>query len=373
MPGEGKNTVSDFSRVFLRDSFRGSFRASFYGKAAGLLFGCWTLMSLPAHSQTESLLWPNGAPGATDATAASKPSLTYFAADAAKANGTSVVICPGGGYGHLATDKEGNQVAKWLNTLGVAAFVLKYRLAPYHHPIEMNDGQRAMRWVKANARRYKLDPARVGILGFSAGGHLASTVATHYDDGNPAAADSVDRQSCKPWFQILVYPVITMEGPFAHGGSRLNLLGSNPSADVLRLLSNEKQVNARTPPAYLVHAKDDPDVFLENTVFYYDSLIKSGVHAQMKLYDHGPHGFGLANGVAGAPNIPEIATWPGFCATWMKDRGFLAPSTGLLPPPGSGRVSASGASDPSALGERASFRKGLLDFLGRWRKTASGR
>jgi hypothetical protein len=135
-------------------------------------------------------------------------------------------------------------------------------------------------------------------------------------------------------------------------------------------------VNSKTPPAYLVHAKDDPDVFLENTVFYYDSLIKSGVHAQMKLYDHGPHGFGLANGAAGAPNIPEIATWPGFCATWMKDRGFLTPSTGLRPPQGSGRASgpvASDRSDPSALRNRVSFRKGLLDFLGRWRKSAANR
>ena len=317
------------------------------------------MISSGASAQSEEWLWPKGAPGATDSASASKPSVTYFAPDAKKAMGTSVIICPGGGYDHLATDKEGNQVAKWLNTLGVAAFVLKYRVAPYHHPIEMNDAQRAMRYVRANAKRYKIDAARVGILGFSAGGHLASTVATHYDEGNPAAPDSVDRQSCKPWFQILVYPVITMEGPFAHAGSVKNLLGDNPSAELTHLLSNEKQVNAKTPAAYLVHAKDDPDVLLDNSVAYYDSLVKAGVPAATKFYDHGPHGFGLANGVAGAPNLPEIATWPSFCAAWMQGRGYLTATSGVIRP---GRPVS-----PEAPPYLAAFRKGLIDFLGRLR------
>lgn len=282
-------------------------------------------------AQTVELLWPKGAPGAMDTTAASRPSLTFFAADAKKAMGTSVVICPGGGYDHLATEKEGNQVAKWFNTQGVAAFVLKYRVSPYRHPIEMNDAKRAMRHVRASAKRYKIDPDRIGIVGFSAGGHLASTVATHYDAGTPGAADTVDRQGCRPYFQVLVYPVITMEGPYAHGGSRQNLLGSGPAAEDLRALSNEKQVTAKTPPGFLVHAKDDPGVYLENSIFYYDSLVSHGVPAQTKFYDHGPHGFGLADGVGGAPLLPDIKTWPSFCAIWMTDRGFLSTTSSLNP------------------------------------------
>ncbi|MDB5050160.1 MAG: alpha/beta hydrolase [Fibrobacteres bacterium] len=334
--------------------------SGFHRKALGGLLGCLAVMSGLAHAG-EEFLWPKGAPGAMDTTNASKPSVTYFPADAGTAIGTSAVICPGGGYDHVAMDKEGYQIAKWLNTQGVSAFVLKYRVAPYHHPIEMNDAQRAMRFVRANAVRYRIDPARIGIVGFSAGGHLASTVATHYDSGNPSAPDTVDRQSCKPYFQILAYPVITMEGPFVHLGSRANLLGSNPAPETMHLLSNEKQVDARTPSAFLVHCKDDPDVLLDNTMVYYDSLIKAGVPVQMKLYDHGPHGFGLANGVAGAPNLPTIATWTTICATWMKDRGYLKPSTSIIQPAGT----------PAALplpAAAGAWRGGIFDFLGRWRR-----
>ncbi len=331
------------------------------------------LLPCRAHAG-EEFLWPSGAPGAKDTANASKPSVTFFPADAKIAVGTSAVICPGGGYDHLATEKEGNQVAKWLNTLGVSAFVLKYRVSPYRHPIEMNDGQRALRFVRANAGRYKIDPSRVGIVGFSAGGHLASTVATHYDAGNPAAADPVDRQSCKPYFQILVYPVITMEGPFAHVGSRNSLLGTNPSAALTRLLSNEKQVDAQTPPAYLVHAKDDATVPVENSVMYHDSLIKAGVSAQMKLFDHGPHGFGLADGVAGAPDLPDLKTWPSLCATWMKESGYLTASTAL-------HVGAAAATDPSPpqsqLGNPflialPQAKGGWFDFLGRLHLQSAG-
>ena len=310
------------------------------------------LLGAAPRAQTVELLWPKGAPGAKDTTAASKPSLTVYAADPKKAMGTSVVICPGGGYDHLAFEKEGTQVAKWFNTQGVAAFVLKYRVSPYRHPIEMNDAKRAMRHVRANAKRYKIDPERIGIVGFSAGGHLASTVATHYDSGEPGAADTVDRQGCRPYFQVLVYPVITMEGPYAHGGSRQNLLGATPIAEDTWNLSNEKQVTAKTPAAFLVHAKDDPGVYLENSIFYYDSLLSHGVPAQTKFYDHGPHGFGLADGVAGAPDLPDIKTWPSFCAIWMTDRGFLSP-TAFLRRPGARPQAVSGA--------------WFRDFLGRWR------
>jgi acetyl esterase/lipase len=335
----------------------------FKRRAIAALFGFTAMTSVLARAQTAESLWPKGAvPGAKDTTAASRPSITFYPGDPAKAMGTSAVVCPGGGYDHLATDKEGIQVAKWLNTLGISAFVLKYRVTPYHHPIEMNDAKRAMRWVRANARRYKVDPGRTGIVGFSAGGHLASTVATKHDAGDPLAADTVDRQSCKPYFQILVYPVITMEGPFAHAGSRKNLLGDNPSPDLMRLLSSEKHVDVRTPPAYLVHAKDDPEVLLDNTMVYFDSLVSAGVPVQMKLFDHGPHGFGLADGVAGAPNNPTLAAWTGFCAIWMKERGFLSPATGLHRP-------GSGAKVPAqAVSKRGN---GVFDYLGRWRRAVS--
>ena len=321
----------------------------------GALLTALALETRSAHSaEAVELLWTKGAPGALDTAAEGKPSLTIFPADAKKAMGTSVVICPGGGYDHLAIDKEGYQVAKWFNTLGVAAFVLKYRVSPYRHPIEMNDAKRAMRYVRANAKRFKIDPDRIGITGFSAGGHLASTVATHFDEGNAAAPDSVDRQGCRPYFQVLVYPVITMEGPYAHGGSRANLLGANPSAEDTRYLSSEKQITAKTPAAFLVHASDDPGVLADNSVIYRDSLAAHGVPAQAKFYSHGPHGFGLANGVAGAPDLPEIATWPGICATWLTDRGYLAQTTSLVPV----RRSA----DPGVWA-----REGGFDFLGRWR------
>jgi acetyl esterase/lipase len=335
---------------------------------AGIL-GSIALLAGISHG-AEEFLWPKGAPGATDTANASKPSVTYYPADPKLANGTAAVICPGGGYDHLAIDKEGYQVAKWLNTLGVAGFVLKYRVAPYRHPIEMNDAQRAMRYVRANAKRYKIDPARVGIVGFSAGGHLASTVATHYDEGNPAAADTVDRQSCKPWFQILVYPVITMEGPFAHAGSRDNLLGKNPAPELLRLLSNEKHVDAKTPPAFLVHTRDDAGVLVDNSIMYNDSLIAAGVPVRMKLFDHGPHGFGLADGVAGSPYIADVSTWPSLCATWMKERGYLAPASAIVDPSGDSEAepafaSGSRSTGPNAISPALRWSGRFFDFLGR--------
>ncbi len=240
-----------------------------------------------------------------------------------------MIICPGDDYQKLEIDKEGYQVAKWFTTLGVASFVLNYRVAPYHHPIEMNDAMRAMRYVRANAKRFQIDPNRIGIAGFSAGGHLASTVAVHFDEGNPNAPDSVDRQGCRPYFQILGYPVITMEGPYVNAVARLNLSGANPTPENLAYLSSEKHVTSFTPAAFLVHANDDPTVLIDNSILYRDSLSAHGVPVQTQFYSHGPHGFGLANGVAGAPNLPQIAGWPSICANWMANRGFLTATNAL--------------------------------------------
>jgi acetyl esterase/lipase len=287
--------------------------------------GCLGLVSAPGlRAQTLELLWPQGAPGALGQGDGDKPAVLLYLAANAKANGAAVVICPGGAYGFLSMDNEGSSVAKWMNTRGVSAFVLRYRLGPrYHHPIEMHDAQRAMRWVRANANRFKIDPKRVGIIGFSAGGHLASTVATHYDSGAPGAADSVDRFSCRPAFHILGYPVITMDAGFTHQGSRTNLLGDNPSPDVVNLLSNEKQVDAKTSPGFLFHAKDDGVVKIKNSQLYYEALIKSGVPAKFKVFEKGGHGFGLATGQGGAPTDTVLATWAPLAANWLDSLGYF--------------------------------------------------
>lgn len=306
-----------------------SFAQSVLPRAAAL-----ALLALPfaARAQTTEYLWPNGAPGAKGTADADKPRLYEYPAQDAKRNGAAIVICPGGGYSGLAIEYEGKEIAKWMSSMGVTAFVLQYRLGPaYNHPIEMNDAQRAMRWARANSKRFGIDVNRVGIMGFSAGGHLASTVATHYDSGAPGAADTVDRQSCRPDFQILGYPVITMDSTFTHMGSRQNLLGPNPSPSLVTFMSNEKQVTSKTPRAFIFHAKDDNVVPIKNSQSYYDALLKAGVPAMFKILDRGGHGFGMADGVNGAPKDTVAAAWVPLCAKWMADQGLFQKATGLNP------------------------------------------
>jgi acetyl esterase/lipase len=292
-----------------------------------LFTAAWLLLAGAAAAQSVSkreYLWPKGAPGALDNTEASKPSVVVYAPATGKANGAGALVLGGGGYTGIAFDAESIPAAKWLNSIGVTAFVLTYRLAPaYRHPIEMQDAQRAMRWIRANAARFGIDVHRLGVVGFSAGGHLGSTIAVHNDQGNSGATDSVDRHSCRPNFQILVYPVITMD-TLNHGSSRGNLLGPNPPADLLEFLSNEKHVTAATPPAFLVHGKDDARVPVANSQLYLAALRQAGVPAELKLYDHGPHGFGLADGSGGTPVDSVLATWPRFAGEWLKAAGFLS-------------------------------------------------
>jgi acetyl esterase/lipase len=268
-------------------------------------------------------LWPQGAPGALDGTEASKPSVAVHPPAPGKNTGAAVVVLGGGGYVAIDHVREADPAARWLNTLGVTAFVLDYRLAPaYRHPAPMRDAQRALRWVRANAARFGIDARRVGVLGFSAGGHLGATVAAHHDKGDPSAPDTVDRHSCRPDFQILVYPVITMD-TLNRGVSRENLLGPNPSSELLGFLSLEKHVTASTPPAFLVHGKDDATVPVGNSLLYFDALKSAGVPATLKLYDHGPHGFGLADGSGGGIADAELSKWPGLADAWLRDLGFL--------------------------------------------------
>ena len=280
----------------------------------------------PPQKPLEHLLWPKGAPGAVGDTPADKPTLTAWLPAPDKANGAAVVVCPGGGYGGLALDHEGVQVGQWLNSFGVAAFVVKYRLGRrYRHPAPLQDAQRAIRTVRARAEEWKVDPARVGILGFSAGGHLASTAGTHFDAGDPKAPDPIGRQSCRPDFMVLVYPVISFTTKYCHKGSRRNLLGDKPDAKLVEGLSNEKQVTPQTPPTFLIHADGDRGVPPENSVLFYLALRAAKVPAELHIYDSGYHGFGLArpDRARGDKSLP---TWPGLCEKWMEGRGLLKPT-----------------------------------------------
>jgi len=262
-------------------------------------------------------LYTGEVPDAKGTEDADTPSITIYSPPPDKATGASIVVCPGGGYGGLAPH-EGKPIAEWLNTLGVTGVVLKYRLGPrYHHPVMMHDVGRAIRLVRAHAADWKLDPQRIGVLGFSAGGHLASTAATHFDDGDPAASDPVDKVSSRPDLAVLIYPVITMSDPFTHRGSRQNLLGDHPDAALVEKMSNEKQVTEKTPPSFLVHGADDAVVPLENALMYVSACRKAHVPVELHVYEHGPHGFGLG----GAD--PVLSTWPGLCAKWLERRGFL--------------------------------------------------
>jgi acetyl esterase/lipase len=274
----------------------------------------------PTHKISEPLpLWPEGAPGAKGKEPADVPTLTVYLPAPDKATGAGIVICPGGGYGNLALKHEGDEVARWLNTLGVAGIVLKYRHAPgYRHPAPLDDAQRALRMTRSQIKHWNLDAKKIGILGFSAGGHLASTAATHFDAGLSDAKDPIDRLSCRPDFAVLVYPVITVTGPFAHNGSRNNLLGKTPDAKLVESLCNDKQVTASTPPTFLVHTTEDKGVPPENSILFYQALRQAKVPAELHIYEKGAHGLGLGT------KQPELAfaSWPQRCAAWLQARGI---------------------------------------------------
>lgn len=262
-------------------------------------------------------LWPAGAPGAQGTQPEDIPTLSLYQPPDEKATGAAIVVCPGGGYRALA-DHEGHAVAVWLNSIGVTAVVLKYRLGPrYRHPAMINDALRAIRTVRAKAAEWKLDPARIGIMGFSAGGHLASTAATHFDEGNPQSNDPVERVSSRPDVLILGYPVITMTDPHTHRGSRQHLLGDDPKPELIEFLSNEKQVTYRTPPTFFFHTQDDSAVPVENSLMFAAALRREQVSYELHVYSNGRHGVGLAQ------NDPALATWPRLLENWLRARGFL--------------------------------------------------
>jgi acetyl esterase/lipase len=262
------------------------------------------------------LLWDHGAPGALGDAPEDRPTLTIFRASGA--GGTSAIVAPGGGYRNLSMDKEGRQVASWFNAMGVTAYVLKYRLGPrYHHPIELGDAERAIRLVRSRAAQLGIAPDRIGMMGFSAGGHLAATAGTHFDDGNPSASDPIDRVSSRPDFLILAYPVISFDPAIAHRGSEQSLLGDNPDPKLVQDLSAELQVTAKTPPTFLFSTNADTTVPAENSVRFYLALRQAKVPAEMHIFQNGPHGVGLDLG------DPALGQWPTLLANWLRGRGLL--------------------------------------------------
>jgi acetyl esterase/lipase len=284
-----------------------------------LALGSW-VASTQAQPTNSFPLWPAGAPGALGQTDKDIPTLTVYLPDSAKATGAAIVICPGGGYGGLA-NHEGEAYARWLNESGIAGFVLRYRLgsAGYRHPIMLMDAARAVRTVRARAGEWELDPKRVGIIGSSAGGHLASTLLTHFNAGVPNAADPIDRMSSRPDLGILCYPVIAMVGPFAHQGSKGNLLGPDPARALALDLSNELQVTSNTPPCFVWSTGEDKTVPVENSLQFTEALRNAGVPFDLHIYQKGPHGLGLGTREW---NPEKRHPWTADCVFWLKAQGF---------------------------------------------------
>lgn len=264
-------------------------------------------------------LWSDGAPGAKSNTENDKPTLTIYLPSKEKANGSAVLICPGGGYGGLAFDHEGHEIARWLNSNGIAGFIIKYRCkgTGYSYPYPLLDAQRAIRTVRSGAKDFNIDPSKIGIIGFSAGGHLASMTGTHFDAGKADANDVIDKVSCRPDFMILIYPVITMTQEFGHVGSRKNLIGENPDKKLAESVSSELQVTPQTPPTFLVHTEEDTEVPTENSICFYLALQKAKVPAELHIFQKGPHGYGLAD------YLPTVSAWPDMCLKWLKNIKLL--------------------------------------------------
>ncbi|MFO0881207.1 MAG: alpha/beta hydrolase, partial [Gemmataceae bacterium] len=271
------------------------------------------------------LLWPEGAPGAVGKTPADQPVVTIYRPAFDRQIPTAILVVPGGGYGGLALSHEGKEIAEWLTARGITAFVLEYRLGPrYRHPTPLLDAQRGLRLIRSQAKDLGIDPNRIGIWGFSAGGHLTSTVCTKFDAGKPDSTDPIDRLSSRPDFAILCYPVIRLDPPHAHMGSRRNLLGDRPDEKLVQSLCNDTQVTKDTPPTFIFHTRADKAVPVQNGELYHAALVKAGVPARLVIYDGGPHGVGLGK------RHPEVKDWPNKLETWLKERKLL---TGASPAP----------------------------------------
>lgn len=248
------------------------------------------------------------------------PTLEIRHAKGENRTGAAVVVCPGGGYRVLAHGHEGDAIAAWLNSHGITAVILRYRMHPYRHPVPMMDVQYAMQTVRASAKSWGIDPNRIGVLGFSAGGHLASTATVHHKAADPDNENPILRVSSRPDFSVLIYPVISMRQGVTHGGSRRNLLGPEPDEKLVDLMSNDEQINAKTPPTFLVHSKDDKAVLISNSERFLAGLKKNGVQGELMVFETGGHGYGLGRGKG-----HETNAWPGRCIAWFAEQGMIQP------------------------------------------------
>jgi acetyl esterase/lipase len=311
------------SRLHILNAMKRRLHISFMMMMASLSLAA----QLPPGMPQPVFLWPHGVPDALGNGEADKPRLYPFLPKT-RSTSTAVLVIPGGGYEHVAIGHEGVQIAQWLNTQGIPAFVLDYRVAPYRYPAPIEDGQRAIRLIRSHAAEYGVDPHRIGVWGFSAGGHLASTLGTHCDaDAFPVKTpDETDAQSCRPDFMVLAYPVISMQLPEAHPGSRMKLLGPEIDPALEKRYSNQFAVNAQTPLTFLFATTKDPTVPVANSVAFYQSLLRNNVPAELHVYDFSNHGCGLCG------SILPLSTWPTLLRNWLVQRGWV-PATAPPPPP----------------------------------------
>lgn len=306
----------------------------------GLSFAMALEINRPNSAQEIMPLWEGQAPGSENfvgeerieergtpelstqwITGVGAPTLTLFDATTQDHGKAAMIICPGGGYGGLSQTKEGTDIAQWLAKQGVTSFVLKYRHGggPHQHPVPLADVQRAVRIVRGLAKDKGYSPARIGVMGFSAGGHLASSIGTHFDEGDKAATDIIEQQSCRPDFLVLLYPVISMEAGVTHGGSRANLLGEKPDDELVTLMSNDTQVTNQTPPTFIAHCSDDQAVPVENALRFYRALVAHKVPAELHVFAEGGHGFGMRQ-------QGPVGQWPNLLLHWLESRGLLTPA-----------------------------------------------
>ncbi len=286
-----------------------------------ILVFCLLALPMGLFAQTRLFIYPDADGIVIKGYDTIAPYMDYYPSKNPSKNKTAILICPGGGYTNLAWEKEGVLPAKFYNENGIDAFVLKYRLNNFkqeghRYPDQYNDVTTAIRIIRSRAAEWGIDPEKTGVMGFSAGGHLASTAATILQKADPNATDPLKKMATRPSFAILMYPVITMDTSFAHRGSRANLLGKTPEESLAEALSTEKRVSAETPPTFLIHADDDKGVVPQNSIAFYEALKKYKVPAQLYIYDHGGHGFGMA------PQDPLLSQWPIQTVQWLKRMGF---------------------------------------------------
>ena len=287
-------------------------------KSLAVLLLCATSSVAAEPKSFDLKLWEKGAPGALGEEPKDIP-MAMVRLPASDGLTGAIVICPGGGYGNLAMAHEGKEIAEWANSMGLAAIICDYRHRGkgYGHPAPLDDAQRAIRMVRANAAEWNIDSSRIGILGFSAGGHLASTVLTRFDAGNAQSDDTIARQSSRPDFGILAYPVILFGQPTTHKGSERNLLGESPDPKTLESFQSDLNVTKETPPTFLFHTLEDKGVPPQNSVAFYAAMIKHGVPGELHIYEIGRHGLGLAK------QTPATSDWSNACRRWLEAKQFV--------------------------------------------------